>query len=335
MEDDDQIYGGPGKMLTVLQTAVTLRLTSSGRLLPWLGPALRGLIGGRFKSQVCRHSPVEQETTWEYCTGCPHMAACPYGQTLEHRGRHAPGRPFVLDPHFPAPSHGTVGLRIPLRVMFIGHSAAQHVAAFFKAASDAGRDPSAGIGPDHATFEISRDPPPGVAAHHWWLVDLPVSLDALAGTVPRVKIQLSSPFFPRTRRGDGRRWLITEPSFADLFEGVSSLFETLYKQYDQPLQAEFAALKAAAHDVLLLESSYEMYRQPRHSNRTEERAVPRAIIGSAVYGNVPLALLKWLVWGGRLHVGTNRVAGAGGWRVAWTDRSQYRGEAGNSWHWLD
>ena len=70
-------------MLSLLQSRRTPQLTRSGCLLPWLGPALRGLVARRFKAAVCRFSPQEQDTTWRYCKGCPHMAQCPYGQTLE------------------------------------------------------------------------------------------------------------------------------------------------------------------------------------------------------------------------------------------------------------
>jgi hypothetical protein len=33
---------------------------------------------------------------------------------------------------------------------------------------------------------------------------------------------------------------------------------------------------------------------------------------------VPLSLANWLYWGGRVHVGGQRVKGYGGWRVAWS-----------------
>ena len=39
------------------------------------------------------------------------------------------------------------------------------------------------------------------------------------------------------------------------------------------------------------------------------------VMGEGEYGPVPGALMTWLEWGGRVHVGTDRVAGAGGWRV--------------------
>jgi hypothetical protein len=43
--------------------------------------------------------------------------------------------------------------------------------------------------------------------------------------------------------------------------------------------------------------------------------VNKAIVGGGVYADVPLSLLPWMLWAGRLHAGGHRVAGAGGWRL--------------------
>src|SRR4051794_26997808 len=87
-----------------------LRLTRTGQLVPWLGLALRGLVGARFKEKVCRHSPRERLERWVHCSGCPHMAECAYGQTFEpdppagvevFHGQEDAARPLVLAPYFP------------------------------------------------------------------------------------------------------------------------------------------------------------------------------------------------------------------------------------------
>jgi len=53
--------------LPVLETWRVLRLTRRGRLVPWLGPALRGLAAGRFKQHVCRYPPGIQASERRYC----------------------------------------------------------------------------------------------------------------------------------------------------------------------------------------------------------------------------------------------------------------------------
>src|SRR5207247_2239575 len=146
------VPSGMPPMLTVLQTNRFLVLTRPGRLLPWLGPALRGLVAGRFKEQVCRHSPAEQRTRWRYCKGCPHLTACPYGLTLEagpppgavpFRGQEDAARPVVLAPAFPTPGRADIGLEIPVGATFVGPAAARQAGLFWEAAAAAGADPHA------------------------------------------------------------------------------------------------------------------------------------------------------------------------------------------------
>ncbi len=43
---------------------LTLRTARGGRLLPWIGPALRGLVAAHFKEQACRHPPRERAAQW-------------------------------------------------------------------------------------------------------------------------------------------------------------------------------------------------------------------------------------------------------------------------------
>jgi hypothetical protein len=65
--------------------------------------------------------------------------------------------------------------------------------------------------------------------------------------------------------------------------------------------------------VPLLASDYVSFYQRHWSNRGAAARPLHGVVGGAVYGPVPAALVRWLAWGGRLHVGTDRVAGAGGW----------------------
>ncbi|SRR5579885_396058 len=311
-------------MLMVLETTRWLRLTRPGRLLSWLGPALRGLIARCFKARVCRHPAEAQETTWRYCKGCPFLAECPYGQTFEpdpppaaavFTGQTDPARPVVLAPPFPAPARAAPGLTLPLRVTFIGTAAARHVADFWDAVREAGADPAGGLDPDHTTFEVLAEG----AAEVRRLVDLPLRPDAVAGIVPRLTVELIGPLFLRTAAPGEPRRRVAAPSFADLFRAGLRTVGRLYALYDQPLPADFAALKAAAAEVPTLTADYRPFRQPKLSNRSGQRGLLRGVLGSGTYGSVPLALTRWLLWAGRLHAGTHRVAGAGGWRLAWSD----------------
>ncbi len=306
--------------LEVLETARVLRLRRPGRLLPWLGPALRGLGARRFKARVCRFPPAMQETERLYCKGCPHVAECPYGQTVEPDPppgvRVPPGqedavRPLVIAPAFPAPRVGRPGLRLPVRVTFLGRAAAAHAEAFWSALAEAGQ--ASGFHPDGATFAVEPDPESPAAA--WRDLVLPVDLSAERGEMEWLKVELTSPLILRSGGPEGRR-LVTAPTFADLLRASLRTIGPLCRLYGRPLPDEvFRPLKELSGGVPTRSASFGTYEQPKWSNRSEQHGTVRGVYGSGTYGPVPRVLVPWLSWGGRLHVGGYRVAGAGGWRT--------------------
>jgi hypothetical protein len=306
-------------MLHVLETERVLRLTAPGRLVPWLGPALRGLAARRFKRRVCIFPPAEQETTWRYCKGCPHQAVCPYGQTVEPdppsgaavvAGQDDAVRPLVIAPAFPAPEVGVPGTELRVRVSFAGEAAARHADEFWAAVADAGRDPGAGLDPDRTTFEVWPPPPPEPPAR-WLTAELPLVPETPAGPVASVEVHLTSPLFLRQSGG-----LVENPTFGDLLRASLRTVGRLcaYHGRGVPDQA-FRALKEAAEAVTTRGAAFERFRQRKWSNRSQQAATLSGVVGKATYGPVPRGLVPWLTWGGRLHVGVNRVAGAGGWQV--------------------
>lgn len=74
-------------------------------------------------------------------------------------------------------------------------------------------------------------------------------------------------------------------------------------------------MKATAESVPTVRAEFTEFQQGRFSNRTKERYDVAGVVGWAEYGPVPVSLLPWVEWAGRLRVGTHRVAGAGGWQV--------------------
>jgi hypothetical protein len=90
----------------------------------------------------------------------------------------------------------------------------------------------------------------------------------------------------------------------------------LCRLYGRPLPDEvFRPLKELAGGVPTRSVSFGVCEQPKWSNRTEQHGMVRGVVGTGTYGPVPRVLVPWLAWGGRLHVGGYRVAGAGGWRM--------------------
>ncbi len=364
-------------MLGYCSVQTTLELTQGGTLLPWLGPALRGLVARRLKERICRWPPEVRATRWVHCAGCPYLQECPYGELFEPEtpssavrlgsqgtpvrfaGQEDAVRPLILAPYYPLPERVPMGLRVPLRITLL-HSGRRHLEWLLAALRDVGqtkrfapgapaadnpsllpanapfasgssnpalfsephaegtetwRDPHSvrgGIGPDHIGFRLHEGARAGGELSP---ADLPPTPHALPGFVPRLGVGLLSPLFLYTRDGRGRRRVLAVPQFADLFLAATRVLSGLFALAGQPLAADFKALKEAARQVPLVEHCYQPFRQAKWSSRSEQRFLLQGAVGGGVYGNVPWALVPWMLWGGRFHVGPHRVAGAGGWRL--------------------
>ncbi len=300
-----------------------LEFDSPGRLAEWLGPAVRGITAWQLKTSVCRHPVAERDTRWKYCRGCPHSAGCSYGLTYEPEtpaGVHlsagqADGvRPLVIAPEFPAPHDADDAVDLRVKVMGIGSEAVGRLPEVVGALQMAGAN--RGIGPEDARFTTTTL---GVVDRgRFDPTTLPASPDETAGRVPRVWVQLQAPLFLRHKSDRGKRVSVTQPAFSDLFRASLRVIGELHRQFGSgPIAADFPALKAAAETIKMSQSHYQTFQQPRWSNRGDQPKCyeSKGAVGVGVYQDVPISLIPWLVWGGRLHVGTHRVAGAGGWIV--------------------
>lgn len=308
--------------LPVLETVRLVRLARGGRLRPWLGPALRGLAGGRLRAAACVLPVAEQLTTHRYCRGCPHMAGCPYGETVEPdppagvelpAGWEGAARPLAVAPAFPLPAVGQPGFTFPVRAVFVGRAAGGHAVAFWEALRVGGADPELGLGPDKVLFDVLAAGEPDRATG----VVLPVGPADAPDTVPAVRVTLTGPLFLNAPADDGgRRRPVGRPTFADLLRAGLRVLGPLHRLYAERLPDEvFVRAKGAAERVPAGPGRFEPFDQERHSGRTGERYAARGVVGWGEYGPVPGWLVGWLEWAGRLHVGTHRIAGAGGWGV--------------------
>lgn len=305
-------------MLTFVVQHGTLRTQPNGRLLPWLGPALRGVTAATLKERVCQHPPVERATRWRYCTGCPHQSKCSYGLTYEpdppgdrtFSGRDHASRAVVLAPEI-IPRHRHWDGRLPFELLLLGQDAIEHRQELLDSLAAAGE--FRGLGLDGHRFGLVEVEPPehGQISQN----SLPAHPDARSGVLDRLTVHLSSPLFLRTPGFDGHRSHVAKPQFSDMFRASMRNLATLFSLYAQPLEVDFAALKFAAEQVQCGQHAYTQFRQHRSSNRTRQRFELRGVLGKAVFHNVPWSLIPWIYWGGRFHVGQHRVCGAGGWSL--------------------
>lgn len=309
------------KALLVRETWRTLRIARSGKLLPWLGPALRGLTGGRLRARACRFPVAEQLTRWKNCTGCPLMHGCAYGETYEPdpppglhlaAGWENGARPILIAPAFPLPEFGHPGVCFDLRITTIGAAARQHLDAVWESLRLGGADVAIGLGDDHVLFDVEA----GRRADVEEEVNLPLEGMTAAASAAAVRVEFTAPLFLNETWADQRKHAVLQPSFGQLLRAGLRVLGPLHKLYAESLpETVFAAVKTAAETVPTLRSDFQAFRQAKFSHRTKERFDLHGVVGWAEYGPVPAWLLPWLIWAGRLHVGTHRVAGAGCWRV--------------------
>ncbi len=304
-----------------------LEVISGGQLLPWLGPALRGTVGMALKNSVCRVPRAKRGT---FCGMCSHMIGCAYGETFERevprgsadfRPQEGTPRPLVLCPYFPVAEAAQPGMEVPIRVVLVGGEAARHGPALLRVIAQCGED--AGFGHDRVRYRLRTDSA-RVSEHTLTGRDLPATPGAISGVIPRLGVGLTAPLFLReespaldegARDGVRARGDVQRPEFVDLFRAALRSVGRLFGIYDEQLEADFAALKREAVHVRMVDHCYEPFRQRKWSSRGESRYLLKGCVGGGVYADVPLSLLPWMLWGGRLHVGGHRVAGAGGWRL--------------------
>jgi hypothetical protein len=306
--------------LIVLETERTIRLARGGRLLPWLGPALRGLAGGRLRARACRYPVAEQISHWQHCAGCPHLSGCAYGEVYEPdppAGVHLPpgwentARPLVVSPAFPVPEHGRAGLAFTVTVTFIGPAAARHASDFWESFRLGGADLAIGLGDDHVLFDVEPGTDRQAEVH------LPLGPADRPGSVAWARVELTSPLFLQSSGPSGRKRVVERPTFGDLVRAGLRTLGPLHRLYGEPLPDDvFARVKMAAEGVPTIEAHFRDFGQRKWSHRQKEGFDLRGITGSAVYGPVPAWLVPWLDWTGRLHAGTHRIAGAGGFRTS-------------------
>lgn len=314
-------------MQIVIVEQLELRCLDAGKLQPWLGPAVRGAVAKPWKSAVCRLSLAEQDRNKNCWFGCPHHRTCDYGKVVEP---HAAGQPqtagsthIVFAPQYPsvAGGHAQPGTVVPLRLVLIG-PAIESRETILDTLSVSLRQHGFGEA-NSVKCELIRDAEQ-LTTHDLLPGHLPTAPNDQRTTVPRVRIRLSSPLILKQKhqRGgpvaNGQRCLNLRPHLADLLSPSLNLINRLLGQLSETPcfdRVTTSSLKGAADGHPPIEENFKLCDQGKFSSRQEEGYLARGIVGEAVYADVPSGLIPWLEWGGRLHVGDHRVAGAGGWDV--------------------
>jgi hypothetical protein len=290
---------------------------SSGQLVPWLGPAFRGITALRYRAAVC-HKPMHQwRTIWRYCRGCEHIARCGYGVAFEPwrpsdggGGVELP-RPLVISPAFPAPQRVSAGDRLALEVMAIGDQASATLPGVVESLAAAGR--LDGLGPDRVRFDVAEGA--GDTSRLLLLAtDLPKAA-AVSPTVNDVTIRLSGPLFLREQQQPGSKRQVTQPGLRHLLRASMRMAREFFGDAalcpgrgHLDLDDLAATIEPDAVDI-------RPFLQEKASRRSMERFALAGVVGSWHFASLPGCIVPWLQCGGLLHVGGHRIAGAGGWAV--------------------
>lgn len=300
--------GARPSTLRIERRTVTLEFRSTGRLVPWLGPAVRGITALRHRAGVCRQPREEWTDRWRHCRGCPHLRSCGYGIAFEPDGPQGSDaiRRLVIAPEFPVAVSARRGTSIRVRITSIGTDVSAVVPEIITALAAAGqRD---GLGPDRVRFAIADM----TAAPEVLVVDpqrLPAPTDS--PILPRLTIRLDGPLFLREREARSRH-MILAPDFPAFVRHARRIVHECFPGLGEKRGDDHESHAAA---VAISQSSLRSFHQEKASRRTFRRFDVQGVVGDCTFANVPGFFLPWLTLAGILHVGGHRVAGAGGWTV--------------------
>lgn len=312
------------QVLTV--TGLELRVLEEGALVEWLGPAVRGTTGWTLRERTCRRPGAA-------CAGCEDMPGCVYGRTFEpdpppgaplRPGQERAVRPMVLAPNLltagldgqeAAAPRGDRQVRvfagdtIGLTAVFVGPAAGDAGAVLDALYQGAG---SGGFGPTTHRVRMALENAADAVQHLVEVTaeDLPAEPLAIPGVLPRMTLELTGPLSLKVR---GQ--ITLQPTLRDVAVAAHTVLTHLFALYDRPLSVPAARLLDAADRARLVRADFRRFEQTLQAGKGHQRQRFLGVTGAATFVEVPLGLLPWLVWGGRLHVGDRRVAGAGGWRV--------------------
>lgn len=320
---------------------VDLVIKTSGHLNSWLSPALRGVMGKPLRDAMCLMTPMERITQSRkpdpatgqprrldlYCRGCERNASCTFGRVLEpdllmqhgHTSKGArDGIRFVtIASSFPGPELAEEGQRHRVRLLTIGEEANSLAMRVLNTLAEFGD--RRGLGPDHVKFELD---PLSLEREKRCLRSVELTREVCGATVPEVELLLGAPVSLKgCDRAGG-----PQPTMKDFFDHSLRTVSRVIREcgsepgrLDALGDVDFRSLKNAATDVECVTSHLEWFAQSRSSRRQKQHPDLsshwefKGWCGSAVFRNVPLALIPWLTWSGYLGTGDSRVCGAGMW----------------------
>lgn len=288
------------------------------RLPAFAGSAWRGGLGWALKRLVCvmRLRPCEGCPLEHSCIYPTIFAARPDEDAQKMRRYERVPNPFVL--HQIHPPRTTVGPedRVVLELGLVGRACRQ-IAYLVRALDQAGEG---GIGPDRGRLRLLAVSP---VESPWAPLELEPESQAIRaeGAVPRapepwyrVELRLRTPL---RLKHEGRLVGPLEFRPACLAMALVRRVSMLAHHHGEvDLEADFAALKAQAHEIVLLDRQLEWTEQLRRSAR-QQAVVPMGGLVGRLALDLSAAPALWpFLWLGQwLHAGKGATMGMGSYRL--------------------
>lgn len=301
--------------LTVSPFTIALQLDGNRHHLnPFLGSALRGILGRAFQAQMCSTGTL-------LCPPCPERQICNYAYVFETPSETSvanlikrftsPPRPYVISVPFPYDGSAKLDLGLTL----IGH-ARSLLPGLLDALRRAGE---LGIG-QHPTV-------------HFRVVDVAlVSLCAGESTTNRLGAvslaDLTLPNDPETtqielewltplriKRFGGYLREVERLSFAALFDILLARIEALAAVHCGGVWKPDCELRGIAERVTMINRTMRLQRLQRYSNRKRATHPIDGIVGRVTAAGPLGSLLPYLRMGTLVHVGNGADFGLGGYRL--------------------
>jgi hypothetical protein len=160
-----------------------------------------------------------------------------------------------------------------------------------------------------------------ITTRDWQLAPESLSVDTCGGTIPELTLEFQSPLLLKSCHDRGR---LVPPTFSELFSNSVRIVSRSIREYHDAgflETASFGDFLATAKDVASIHENLVPFTQASISHRGDVRSKGyrerplRGYLGSMTFANVPTSHIPWLLWAGRLGIGSDRNRGAGLWRV--------------------
>lgn len=331
-------------------TWIPLQIVTPGRLNEWIAPAVRGLVLQPLRDRLCllnehekakRRSALKDPLQERYCRDCQKMIECGYGQNFEPdrlilsgkvvRGAREGLRSITfatfapnkvaerLDKSTAGKLEMSVGESITLRILQTGAPATRLRGTVLEALNHWGQ--AKGLGPDHVRFRLQMD---DVLDVPWPLDTNSLPLHLGNGSVPLLKIHLVTPLMlkrptPKSNGNSTHRrsyagagdWT---PDFSSIFRESLRTVRRAVGEYANDAWAhdtDWRTFFQAADQIETLDDQLQPFHQSRSSARQEKRWKTSGWQGAITALNVPVNMIPYLQWAGRLGIGDSRNCGAG------------------------